>query len=534
MALASIKHAVSLGMAHAEGQYNVAVIKATNLDIVPPKEKHVRYLISWTNDYPTEENLVAVFKSVAARLEEKDAIITLKTLATLHRILREGPTGFTEVALARAAALRLDQLKKVHEVELAGQLHQAGTPTLVAFIRRYAFYLQDRLYTWRSLGFDFLRQKPKRADERDVREIIKRAQTLQRLLSSLYECESENLRGIPPKLAGVALLMKDAFRLYRLINEAVLEILEDYFSLDKESALEALQVYRRFDEQTNQQIKLYKLGRELPGGYQLEDLPQLKKLSDQVIPTLEDYIKQLEEGGEDEEAPRKPSGSKSGKKKKDKKPAAVESDDDMIDFSPATRNSAKSSSPALMPQEDPTPNLMSEPADDLDDLLGNLDFNAPPPAAAPPANNPFSANTTSMLQQQGQQGSNPFAQARPQGMMQQQPQQGGMGGMMQPQGGMMRPQGGMMQQQPQQGGMGGMMQPQQGGMMRPQGGMMQQQPQQGGMGGMMQPQGGMMRPQGGMMQQQPQQGGMGGMMQPQQGGMTVSYTHLTLPTKRIV
>ena len=40
----------------------------------------------------------------------------------------------------------------------------------------------------------------------------------------------------------------------RLGAQAVLEILEDYFSLDKETALEALQVYRRFDEQTNQQV----------------------------------------------------------------------------------------------------------------------------------------------------------------------------------------------------------------------------------------------------------------------------------------
>ena len=91
--------------------------------------------------------------------------------------------------------------------------------------------------------------------------------------------------------------MKDAFRLYRLINEGVLEILEDYFTLDLDDALEALAVYRRFDEQTNSQIKLYKLGRELPGGYQLESLPQLKKLSDQVIPTLLDYVEQLEAAG---------------------------------------------------------------------------------------------------------------------------------------------------------------------------------------------------------------------------------------------
>ena len=39
-----------------------------------------------------------------------------------------------------------------------------------------------------------------------------------------------------------------------IVMQAVLEILEDYFSLDKETAMEALQVYRRFDEQTNQQV----------------------------------------------------------------------------------------------------------------------------------------------------------------------------------------------------------------------------------------------------------------------------------------
>eukprot|EP00658_Telonema_sp_P-2_P012342 TRINITY_DN14704_c0_g1_i2.p1 TRINITY_DN14704_c0_g1~~TRINITY_DN14704_c0_g1_i2.p1 ORF type:complete len:494 (+),score=163.55 TRINITY_DN14704_c0_g1_i2:204-1685(+) len=454
MALASIKHAVSLGMAHAEGQFNVAVVKATNLEIVPPKEKHVRYLISWTNDYPTDENLISVFKSLAGRMEEKDAIITLKALVTLHRMLREGPMAFNDVALARAAALRMDQLKKTHEVELSGQLHQAGTPTLVAFIRRYAFYLQDRLYTWRSLGFDFLRQKPKtKDDERDIAEIIKRAQTLQRLLSSLYECESENLRGIPPKLAGVALLMKDAFRLYRLINEAVLEILEDYFSLDKETAEEALQVYRRFDEQTNQQIKLYKLGRELPGGYQLESLPQLKKLSDQVIPTLEDYIKRLEDGCEGEDTkPRKRSGSKTKKKKKDKPQPQPDDDDNLMELSPST------AAPALQ-CADSTPDLMAQ-TEDLDDLLGNLDFNAPAPASAPPAaQNPFSQNTTSLIQQQGmmqqqQPKANPFAQPHGSGMMQQQPM--GMMGMQQM---------GMMQPQQQMGMMGGgmMARPQQAG-----------------------------------------------------------------------
>ena len=48
----------------------VAVVKASNLDIVAPKEKHVRYLIQWTNENCGDEDLSAVFRCMSARLEE--------------------------------------------------------------------------------------------------------------------------------------------------------------------------------------------------------------------------------------------------------------------------------------------------------------------------------------------------------------------------------------------------------------------------------------------------------------------------------
>merc|ERR1719163_2092626 len=173
--MAGAKHVAALGVANMEGPYGVATVKATNLDIVAPKEKHVRFLIQWTNENCGDEDLISVFRCLATRLEQQDCVIVIKALVTIHRLLREGPLAFTEVCLARAGVLRLDHFKRESQIMLAGALNQAGTHNLVSFARRYAFYLQDRLYTWRSLGFDFLRQKPRKSEgeSRNIKEILK-------------------------------------------------------------------------------------------------------------------------------------------------------------------------------------------------------------------------------------------------------------------------------------------------------------------------------------------------------------------------
>jgi len=537
--MAGAKHIASLGLANMEGAYGVAMVKATNLDIVAPKEKHVRFLIQWTNEHcdpDKAEELPAVFRCLVARLEEKDCVIVIKSLVTLHRLLREGPLALTDIALARAGVLRLDHFKNEGQIQLAGASAQAGTHTLVAFARRYALYLQDRLYTWRSLGFDFLRQKPRKSEgeNRSIKDILKRTQTLQRLLSTLYECEGDNLRGIPPKLAAVALLMKDAFRLYRLINEGVLEILEDYFTLELEDAQEALNVYRRFDEQTNQQIKLYKLGRELPGGYQLESLPQLKKLSDQVIPTLTDYIKQLEESGGSSKGRSRSSSKGKGpdakkeRKKTPKKGAASFDDDDDNPFADVAADNddpfgiasqsqkvgemddlfgtacddpfndlgsgpnARSRGNSAIGDPASPPSFMPEPG--LDDLLGDMSFGGNTQQQKPVGMQPVMGGGMGGMQSGGMKpmggmggGNNPFGapamQANTNPFAAPNQMGGGMGGGMYG--------GGM------QGGMGGM----QGGMGGMQGGM--------GMGGGMGS--GLMQPQGGnTLQPQRQQGSMSG------------------------
>ena len=69
--MAGAKHLASLGAASMEGPYGVAMVKATNLDIVAPKEKHVRFLIQWTNENCSDDDLQGVFKSMSNRLEEK-------------------------------------------------------------------------------------------------------------------------------------------------------------------------------------------------------------------------------------------------------------------------------------------------------------------------------------------------------------------------------------------------------------------------------------------------------------------------------
>jgi hypothetical protein len=72
-----------------EGAYGVAMVKATNLDIVAPKEKHVRFLIQWTNEHcdpDKAEELPAVFRCLVARLEEKVTFALHVSASGLHSL----------------------------------------------------------------------------------------------------------------------------------------------------------------------------------------------------------------------------------------------------------------------------------------------------------------------------------------------------------------------------------------------------------------------------------------------------------------
>lgn len=74
---AGMQHLASLGMAQMEGPNGVAMVKATNLDIVAPKEKHVRFLIQWTNENCSDEDLSTTFKQWSTRIEEKVGLASM-------------------------------------------------------------------------------------------------------------------------------------------------------------------------------------------------------------------------------------------------------------------------------------------------------------------------------------------------------------------------------------------------------------------------------------------------------------------------
>lgn len=138
------------------------------------------------------------------------------------------------------------------------------------FIRRYAKYLNEKSLSYRACAFDFCKLK-RGKEEGSLRtmnadKLLKTLPTLQQQLDSLleFDCTANDLtNGMLPKVMsfhliitqkfsiGVInmcfmLLFRDLIRLFACYNDAIINLLEKYFDMNKKQARDALDLYKKF------------------------------------------------------------------------------------------------------------------------------------------------------------------------------------------------------------------------------------------------------------------------------------------------
>jgi len=125
--MAGVKHVANLGVASMEGAYGVAVVKGTNLDIVAPKEKHVRYLIQWTNENCGDDDLSNVFRCLAQRLEEMVTAPSplCPSWSRCHHCVSNALEGWTRLVLPEP---RLPSRTNAAALAFPGRRHRAENP----------------------------------------------------------------------------------------------------------------------------------------------------------------------------------------------------------------------------------------------------------------------------------------------------------------------------------------------------------------------------------------------------------------------
>lgn len=136
------------------------------------------------------------------------------------------------------------------------------------FIRRYAKYLNEKSLAYRANAFDFCKIK-RGKEEGSLRtmntdKLLKTLPVLQQQVDSLleFDCTANDLTNgekfqCQDQLSNVSLnlgvinmcfmlLFRDLIRLFACYNDAIINLLEKYFDMNKKQCRDALDLYKKF------------------------------------------------------------------------------------------------------------------------------------------------------------------------------------------------------------------------------------------------------------------------------------------------
>ena len=225
-----------------------AVVKATNRDLVSPKQKHVRSSFHSSSLHSLlsahEFSLffrIHVFIDIALMLQDRSLsaaeltkllndrvkegswIVVFKTLLLIHILLNEDNNN--NLISYLGTHIGLVNMNAYRDSTLGAQgLEQSKN------IKAYASYLEERILSYRDLNFDLVQELDKNNGGKRLAKDWKKLSTqlpslermLDRLLSAQFFLDSVNNEITTD---AVRLLVVDLMKLFQCLNESIANIL---------------------------------------------------------------------------------------------------------------------------------------------------------------------------------------------------------------------------------------------------------------------------------------------------------------------
>ncbi|CAL0324853.1 unnamed protein product [Lupinus luteus] len=301
-AYGALKDTTKVGLAHVNSDYadlDVAIVKATNHVECPPKERHVRKLMFATSVVRPRADVAYCIHALSRRTAKtRNWTVALKTLIVVHRLLREGDPTFREELLNFSQRGRILQLSNFKD---------DSSPIAwdcSAWVRTYALFLEERLECFRILNYDIEAERLSKPSERqddkgysktrdlDSEELLEQLPALQQLLNRLVGCQPQGAAGSNHVIQyALALVLKESFKIYCVINDGIINLVDKFFDMPKHEAIIALDVYRRAGQQAESLSDFYEVckGLELARSFQF---PVLKEPPQSFLTTMEEYIRE--------------------------------------------------------------------------------------------------------------------------------------------------------------------------------------------------------------------------------------------------
>ncbi|KAL6508443.1 hypothetical protein OROHE_021576 [Orobanche hederae] len=263
-AYGALKDSTKVGLAKVNSEFkdlDIAIVKATNHVERPPKERHVRKIFAAVAISRPRADVGYCIHALSKRLAKtRSWIVAIKTLIVFHRILREGDPSFREELMHIA--------RRGHIFEISNFKDDSSSLAwdCSAWIRTYAFYLEDRLECFGNLNYDIESDRGTKSASKEQRKtpvpngenLLDTLPALQQLLYRLVCCQPEGAaRHNFVVQYALSLVVKESFKLYCSINDGIINLVDMFFEMPKHDAVKALEIYKKAGRQADHLADFY-------------------------------------------------------------------------------------------------------------------------------------------------------------------------------------------------------------------------------------------------------------------------------------
>ncbi|KAI2620454.1 ANTH-domain-containing protein [Hypoxylon sp. NC1633] len=375
--------------------FEKSVKGATKIKAAPPKTKYIEHILVAT--HAGEAGVGEVFRALQNRLRDSTWTVVLKSLITIHLMIREGSPDATLTYLAKHRNMLA--ISSFTDAQIQGRN-----------IRHYNNYLAERVRAYRDTKVDWVRGKETRLEKLSVEKgLLRETEVVQHQLTALLKCDVLEDPENEITITVFRLLVLDLLSLFQVLNQAMINILGHFFEMSKPDAERALEIYQHFTKQTDYVVQYLAVARQWEPHTRVE-VPKLKHAPINLRRQLEEYLKDP-----DFEIHRRQYLAELEAKKKGGPGLSSKGEKGTADLKAARANgsSASSSKPSAQATKGPDPDLI----DFFDSIEQNQTTMAVQPNPQPqlgqlnqpmPTGNPWPSNGAFGAQQTGQLQANGF------------------------------------------------------------------------------------------------------------------------------
>jgi len=213
-------------------------------------------------------------------------LVTLKCIVTVHRLLRDTELAFVEELIRCGDETGLRVLSLSNYKDMASP----EAWDFSSWIRVYTDYLDESVEIYRSRKFDIMAEKSvlaRRMQDLKPQQLLEMLERLQMLERRLVSCIPEGKASYSNVVkSGLVLVVKESFRLYHVISEGIVCMVDQFFDMDRVQAQKAMEVYRAGIDGTESMSDYYRQIKHLGIG-ETVSFPEL-------IPPPSDFLGQME------------------------------------------------------------------------------------------------------------------------------------------------------------------------------------------------------------------------------------------------